>query len=97
MRKKLKDVCMFYSGTGFPIQYQGQTKGEYPFYKVGDIANNAIAGKIYLELCNNYISSDVAKMIKGCILPKDTVVFAKTTVSLGNIHPLIILATSEEM
>lgn len=77
MRKKLKDVCMFYSGTGFPIQYQGQTKGEYPFYKVGDIANNAIAGKIYLELCNNYISSDVAKMIKGCILPKDTVVFAK--------------------
>ena len=68
---------MFYSGTGFPIQYQGQTKGEYPFYKVGDIANNAIAGKIYLELCNNYISSDVAKMIKGCILPKDTVVFAK--------------------
>ena len=77
MRKKLKDVCMFYSGTGFPIQYQGQTKGEYPFYKVGDIASNAIAGKIYLELCNNYISSDVAKMIKGCILPKDTVVFAK--------------------
>lgn len=77
MRKKLKDVCMFYSGTGFQIQYQGQTKGEYPFYKVGDIANNAIAGKIYLELCNNYISSDVAKMIKGCILPKDTVVFAK--------------------
>lgn len=77
MRKKLKDVCMFYSGTGFPIQYQGQTKGEYPFYKVCDIANNAIAGKIYLELCNNYISSDVAKMIKGCILPKDTVVFAK--------------------
>ena len=77
MRKKLKDVCMFYSGTGFPIQYQGQTKGEYPFYKVGDIANNAIAGKIYLELCNNYISSDVAKMIKGCISPKDTVVFAK--------------------
>ena len=77
MRKKLKDVCMFYSGTGFPIQYQGQTKGAYPFYKVGDIANNAIAGKIYLELCNNYISSDVAKMIKGCILPKDTVVFAK--------------------
>ena len=77
MRKKLKDVCKFYSGTGFPTQYQGQTKGEYPFYKVGDIANNAIAGKIYLELCNNYISSDVAKMIKGCILPKDTVVFAK--------------------
>ena len=77
MRKKLKDVCDFYSGTGFPTQYQGETEGDYPFYKVGDIANNATAGNIYLELCNNYISADVAKTIKGCILPKDTVVFAK--------------------
>ena len=68
---------MFYSGTGFPTQYQGKIEGEYPFYKVGDIANNATAGKKYLELCNNYISSDVVKTIKGCIVPKDTVVFAK--------------------
>ena len=37
----------------------------------------ATTGKIYLELCNNYISKDIAKTIKGCILPKDTVVFAK--------------------
>ena len=77
MKKKLKEVCAFYSGTGFPTQYQGEIDGEYPFYKVGDIANNAVTGKTYLELCNNYISKDVAKIIKGCILPKDTVVFAK--------------------
>lgn len=77
MKKKLKDVCDFYSGTGFPTQYQGDIEGDYPFYKVSDIANNATAGKVYLELCNNYISMDVAKKIKGCILPKDTVVFAK--------------------
>ena len=77
MRKKMKDVCDFYSGTGFPTQYQGGTEGEYPFYKVGDIAQNAAVGKVYLELCNNYISGEVAKTIKGCILPKDTVVFAK--------------------
>ena len=24
MKKKLKDVCDFYSGTGFPTQYQGE-------------------------------------------------------------------------
>ena len=77
MRKKLKEVCAFYSGTGFPIQYQGMQYGDYPFYKVGDIANNAVAGNIYLELCNNYISQDVAREIRGCILPKDAVVFAK--------------------
>ena len=77
MRKKLKDICDFYSGTGFPTLYQGETEGDYPFYKVGDIAQNAVAGKVYLELCNNYISEEVAKTIKGCILPKNTVVFAK--------------------
>ena len=77
MKMKLKDVCDFYSGTGFPIQYQGEKEGEYPFYKVSDIAQNVIAGKVYLELCNNYISSGVAKTIKGCILPPKTVVFAK--------------------
>lgn len=77
MKKKLKDVCDFYSGTGFPIQYQGKNEGDYPFYKVGDIANNVIAGNIYLESCNNYIDNWVVKNIKGCILPKDTVVFAK--------------------
>ena len=77
MKKKLKDACIFYSGTGFPTQYQGKLDGDYPFYKVGDIANNTTAGNVYLKLCNNYVSHDVVKEIKGCILPKDTVVFAK--------------------
>ena len=77
MAKKLKDICDFYSGTGFPTQFQGETEGDYPFYKVGDIAQNAVAGKVYLESCNNYISEELAKTIKGCIVPKNTVVFAK--------------------
>ncbi len=77
MRKKLKEVCDFYSGTGFPIKYQGEDNGELPFYKVGDIANNATAGNVYLSLCNNYISRGVAKEIKGTIIPEDVVVFAK--------------------
>lgn len=77
MRKKLKEVCDFYSGTGFPVKYQGENDGELPFYKVGDIANNATAGNVYLSLCNNFISHDVAKEIKGTIIPFDVVVFAK--------------------
>ena len=57
--------------------YQGNESGELPFYKVGDIAANVSNGNDYLSFCNNYISYDVAKEIKGCILPKDVVVFAK--------------------
>ena len=77
MRKKLKEVCDFYSGTGFPVKYQGEDNGELPFYKVGDIANNAVAGNVYLSLCNNFISHGVAKEIRGTIIPADVVVFAK--------------------
>ena len=77
MRVKLKDVCTFYTGTGFPKKYQGQLSGTYPFYKVGDIANNVASGKVYLEQCNNYISEETLELIKGSIVPKNTVVFAK--------------------
>ena len=77
MRVKLGDVCNFYAGTGFPVAYQGKDSGELPFYKVGDIANNVSVGKTYLELCNNYISKEDARAIKGVIVPKGTVVFAK--------------------
>lgn len=74
---KLGDICTIYTGTGFPTQYQGETSGDYPFYKVGDISRNVTKGNVYLQECDNYISADVAKKIKGTIVPADTVVFAK--------------------
>ena len=77
MKKKLKDVCIFYSGTGFPIKYQGDSYGDLPFYKVGDIANNAMIGNSFLDTCKNYISYDIAKKIKGTVVPKNVIVFAK--------------------
>lgn len=74
---RLGDVCTIYTGTGFPVQFQGKAQGQYPFYKVGDIAKNVTAGKRQLEFCDNYIDADVVKQIKGTILPAKTVVFAK--------------------
>jgi type I restriction enzyme S subunit len=77
MEKKLGDVCTFYSGTGFPVKYQGKDYDELAFYKVGDIANNVLRGNTYLNVCDNYISMTEAKEMKGTIVPRDTVVFAK--------------------
>ena len=74
---RLGDICSIYTGTGFPTQYQGETSGDYPFYKVGDISKNVTKGNTYLKDCDNYITADVAKKIKGTIIPADTVVFAK--------------------
>lgn len=75
--KTLGEICEFYSGTGFPNDYQGNSDGMYPFYKVGDISRNVQAGNTYLVECDNYINDDVLKIIKGSVIPKDTVVFAK--------------------
>lgn len=74
---KLGKVTVIYTGTGFPKELQGCKEGKYPFYKVGDISKNVLAGYKKLMLCDNYIEEDAVKKIKGKILPKDTVVFAK--------------------
>ena len=77
MMARLGDICTVYTGTGFPVQYQGEASGDYPFYKVGDISKNVAKGNMYLQDCDNYISNETAKKIKGTIVPADTVVFAK--------------------
>lgn len=73
----LGETCTFYSGTGFPNKYQGNISGTYPFFKVGDISRNVQEGNIRLVDAENYVEPDVVKVIKGTIIPKGTVVFAK--------------------
>ena len=77
MEKNLESICQFYSGTGFPIAFQGNPDGELPFYKVGDISNNVLSGNDRLKYCSNYIPRDMVSELRGTIIPKDTVVFAK--------------------
>lgn len=73
----LVETCKFFSGTGFPNKYQGNTKGTYPFFKVGDISRNVQEGNVRLKYADNYVEPDVVDAIKGTIIPEDTVVFAK--------------------
>ena len=73
----LGETCTFYSGTGFPNKYQGNTSGTYPFFKVGDISRNIQEGNVHLADAENYVEPDVVKVIKGTIIPAGTVVFAK--------------------
>ena len=69
MKVKLRDVCDFYSGTGFPSEFQGETKGQFPFYKVGDISKNVLLGQRRLTFSENYVDMDVINKIKGTIVP----------------------------
>lgn len=73
----LGNTCTFYTGTGFPNEYQGNTTAPYPFYKVGDISRNVQNGYKYLFDCENYVDFQIIELIRGAIIPEGTVVFAK--------------------
>jgi len=73
----LKNTSQILPGNGFPKKIQGKLKGQYPFFKVGDISKNVQASYRFLHFCDNYIDDDELKAIKGKLLPKNTIVFAK--------------------
>ena len=73
----LGKISQIFSGDGFPTRFQGKSRGEYPFYKVGDISIAVQSGKIFLDKANNYISKEDIKLIKCKTHNLGAVVFAK--------------------
>lgn len=72
---RLKHVVDFYSGSGFPKQYQEQRGLPIPFYKVGSLKN--IDEDKYLLEPDDTIDEEIRKKIKAGIVPKNAIVFAK--------------------
>ena len=69
------EVCEVRSGWGFPAAYQGQTDGEYPFYKVSDM--NLSGNEVVMSSANNFIDHDAAKKLGAKPAPAGTVIFPK--------------------
>jgi len=74
---ELADVCGIISGYGFPESLQGKTKGEVPFYKVGDISEAWKRHATHLTRANHYLTLQEAESISPKLLPASTTVFAK--------------------
>ena len=73
--KPIGSFGRFVSGNGFPLQYQGEQSGIYPFYKVSDFNN--VGNERFLKKANNYISAEVAEKLCCNIIPENSIVFAK--------------------
>lgn len=73
----ISEFCKIYTGTGFPIEFQGKKNGKYPFYKVSDISISNTQQKIFLDNANNYIDEFDLSILKGNLIPAGTIVFAK--------------------
>ena len=75
VRKKLVEVGFCKSGSGFPLKYQNVKQGNYPFFKVSDMARKE--NLIFLKRPNNWISEDIREKIKATTFPKHSIIFAK--------------------
>lgn len=73
--RNFQQLGYFISGNGFPIKYQSNKTGKYPFYKVSDFNN--IGNDVFMIKANNYIEEDSRKAISAKIIPAYAVIFAK--------------------
>ncbi|MES2041012.1 MAG: restriction endonuclease subunit S [Pseudomonadota bacterium] len=74
---ELSGVADVSSGIGFPLQHQGQSKGEIGFFKVGDISIAVKDNNGILENAQHYVSTNVAQILKGKPIKAGATVFAK--------------------
>ena len=74
---RCRDIAKVLPGYGFPDKFQGNKKGQYPFYKVSDISHTIEKAQRYISEANNYINSDVLDNIRGKSVPAGTIIFAK--------------------
>ena len=74
---RLGEVADVVSGVGFPKELQGQSEGEVPVFKVGDISNAVKSGTRYLRTSPNHLSKEAARRLAANLMPAGTTVFAK--------------------
>ena len=74
---RCSDIARVLPGFGFPDKFQGNKKGQFPFYKVSDISRAIEEGNKYISKARNYIESDVLDVIRGKPVPTGTIIFAK--------------------
>jgi len=73
----LGDVADVVSGVGFPKDIQGNSDGEIPVFKVGDISIAVKSGTRYLRTSPNHLSKEEARRLTTNLMPAGTIVFAK--------------------
>jgi len=73
----LGDLSEVKSGVGFPKKYQGQSSGDYPVYKVGDVSRAVTLGQGLLNSANHYVTTEEAGALKGVIFRTGSTLFAK--------------------
>ena len=70
-----REIGFFKGGNGFPLNVQGETDEEYPFFKVSDMNNEG--NETFMTAANHYISEQTRMCLGATAFPADSIVFAK--------------------
>ena len=70
-----REIGFFKGGSGFPLKAQGETHGDYPFFKVSDMNNEG--NETFMMVGNHYISENTRKQLGATAFPENSIVFAK--------------------
>lgn len=77
----LRKVASLESGFGFPREFQGDEKQEYPFFRVSDM--NIEGNEVVMEHHSNTVSATTLKELGARAFPKGTVIFPKIGAAIG--------------
>jgi type I restriction enzyme S subunit len=80
-RRALKEICEIRSGWGFPNIEQGKLRGDFPFYKVGDM--NLAGNETLMTVASNYVDIKTANRLGCKPAPAGTVIFPKIGAAIG--------------
>ena len=79
----LSHVARIYSGSGFPLSYQGKDVGDYPFFKVSDLASSQ-DGR-WIDSAPNWVDRATSRRLGCRLAPVGSVLFPKVGAALlGN-------------
>lgn len=70
-----REIGTVRGGSGFPLVAQGETSGDYPFFKVSDMNNEG--NETFMTTANHYISEQTRKRLGATAFPAGGIVFAK--------------------
>lgn len=77
VEKNICDVADVLQGFGFPNKYQGKSKGELPFCKVGDISAAVDRGEQTIIKAANYVDYSLLPVLHAKPIPVGATIFAK--------------------
>ena len=75
--KTIGDIADVLQGFGFPDKYQGQTSGDLPFCKVGDISAAVDKGERIISHAANYVDYSLLPTLHARPIPEGATIFAK--------------------